>query len=279
MSLDNREGLRSALETDGYVHLRGALPREAALAAREEVLTRLAEVGEIAEPATEGRFTGQSRRKEVAGGLGAFWKSVNDGPCLRAVTHGPALGALASAVLGAPSRGHDYMFLRVGVAGRGTSLHCDYPFFTRATERVITCWVALSDIELAQGPIYVVDGSHKFVDHVAGMRGFDLARNPQGRRATLAEDPIAFARARGARLLTSSFRAGDILLFGMFLIHGAFDNRAPERPVRLSCDVRYQPESEPFDPRYVGPDPGGTFGGGYAELNGAKPLTEEWHQR
>lgn len=57
------------------------------------------------------------------------------------------------------------------------------------------------------------------------------------------------------------------------------DNRAPIRPVRLSCDVRYQPQSEAFDPRYMGPDPGGTFGGGYGELNGAKPLTEDWHQR
>lgn len=243
------------------------------------MLTRLTGVGEIAEPATDGRYTGESWRKHVAGDLGAFWKSVNEGPRLRAVTHGPELAAIASAVLGEPARGHDYMFLRVGVAGRGTSLHCDYPFFTRATERVITCWLALSDIELAQGPIYVIEGSHKFADHVAGMRGFDLERERTGRRATLTDDPIGFARAHGTRLLTSLFRAGDVLLFGMFLIHGAFDNRAPDRPVRLSCDVRYQPEAAPFDPRYMGPDPGGTFGGGYGELNGAKPLNEAWHQR
>ena len=65
----------------------------------------------------------------------------------------------------------------------------------------------------------------------------------------------------------------------MFLIHGAFDNRAPEMPVRVSCDVRWQPVSEPFDPRYMAPDLSGTFGGGYGELNAAKPLTEDWHKR
>ena len=49
--------------------------------------------------------------------------------------------------------------------------------------------------------------------------------------------------------------------------------------MRLSCDVRYQPVAEPIDPRYFGPNPGGTTGAGYGELNGAKPLTQAWHVR
>ena len=49
--------------------------------------------------------------------------------------------------------------------------------------------------------------------------------------------------------------------------------------VRLSCDVRWQPASLPLDARYFGANPPGTTGAGYAELNGAKPLTQEWHVR
>jgi hypothetical protein len=113
-----------------------------------------------------------------------------------------------------------------------------------------------------------------------GNRG---GRNPDGaegkRRATLCDDIVQFAEAHGTRLLTTRFGAGDILLFSMYLIHGAFDNRAPEMPVRVSCDVRWQPVSEPLDPRYMAPDLSGTFGGGYGELNAAKPLTEGWHKR
>jgi len=29
----------------------------------------------------------------------------------------------------------------------------------------------------------------------------------------------------------------------------------------------------------MAPDLGGTFGGGYGELNAAKPLAEDWHKR
>ena len=35
----------------------------------------------------------------------------------------------------------------------------------------------------------------------------------------------------------------------------------------------------PLDDRYFGPDPKGTTGIGYAELNSAKPLTVPWHMR
>jgi hypothetical protein len=49
--------------------------------------------------------------------------------------------------------------------------------------------------------------------------------------------------------------------------------------VRISCDLRWQPAALPIDERYFGPDPTGTTGAGYAELNGAKPLDQPWHVR
>jgi len=118
---------------------------------------------------------------------------------------------------------------------------------------VLTCWLGLSDLSFEQGSLYVVESSHRRADHVAAMRGFDLERVAGERRATLCDDIIQFAEARGTRLLTTRFGAGDILLFSMYLIHGTFDNQAPDKPVRLSCDVRWQPASQPFDPRYMAP--------------------------
>ena len=144
---------------------------------------------------------------------------------------------------------------------------------------MLTCWLCLSDLEFKQGALYVVEGSHRWQQHIDAMRGFDLERANGARQATLSDDIAAFAQAHDTRLLTAKINAGDIMLFGMNLIHGAFDHRAPDMPVRVSCDVRWQPESEPFDPRYMAPGLGGTFGGGYGELNAAKPLTEDWHKR
>jgi hypothetical protein len=266
------------LAADGYLLLRRALDPDAVLTARAEVLERLVAVDEIRPPAVEGLPTGRSRRAERVGDLGAFWKSVSEGPALRAVTHGAALRALLARVAGEPVRAHDYLFLRVAPVGRATGLHFDYPFFARTTERVCTAWIPLGDVPVEEGPLAVVEGSHRFADLHRDVRGFDVVYDTS-RKAQLATDFAAFAARRGCRLLTTDFRAGDVCLFGMFTLHGSLDNRSAVGRVRVSCDVRYQPAADPVDPRYVGPDPGGTTGAGYGELNGAKPLTEPWHVR
>ena len=90
---------------------------------------------------------------------------------------------------------------------------------------------------------------------------------------------VSFANKRNAKLLTTNFKPGDVLIFGMHTLHGAFENHATDDRIRLTCDIRYQPISEPRDPRYFGVSPGGTTGAGYGELNGARPLTEDWHVR
>jgi hypothetical protein len=270
--------LARRLASDGYVFLRGALDVGDVQAARIEVLERLVQVGEIHPPAVEGIATGASRRAETAGDLGAFWKSVSEGPALRRVTHGARLGAVLGRIAQVPVRAHDYLFLRAAPVGRTTGLHFDYPFFARATERVYTAWVPLGDVPATDGPLVLVEGSHRFTDLHEGVRGFDVVYDTS-RKAQLASDFAEFAASRDCRLLTADFRAGDVCVFGMLTLHGSLDNHSAIGRVRLSCDVRYQPAAEPIDPRYFGPSPGGTTGAGYGELNGAKPLTQAWHVR
>ena len=270
--------LKAQFDADGYLFLRGLHDPDRVLAARAEVFGRLEAIGEIAPPAAEGIATGESHRTEAVADLGAFWRSVSEGPRLRAVTHGARIREIVGTVRGERVRPHDYIFLRPAPVGRSTGPHCDYPFFTRATEQVVTVWTALGPVPIGDGPLVVVEGSHRFADLVEATRGFDVARD-SGRTATRAENHVAFARSRGARLLSADFGPGDIVIFGMFTWHGALDNHSACGRVRLSSDVRFQPVGAAEDPRYFGPDPGGTTGAGYGELNGAKPLTEPWHTR
>ena len=71
----------------------------------------------------------------------------------------------------------------------------------------------------------------------------------------------------------------NVVVFTMLTLHGTLDNVSERGRVRLTCDVRFQPECEGRDPRYFGSDPSGTTGAGWGELNGAKPLDEPWHIR
>lgn len=272
------ELLRSRLQEDGYLFLKGVLPATAVHAARREVFQRLLQVGEIAEPAAAGIATGGSRRAEIEPDLGGFWKSVSETTTLRSVSHGSAIGAILSLLFGEPARPQDYMFLRAAAPGRATGLHFDYPFFTRAHDQVATVWLPIGDVPVSDGPLVVVEGSNQFRDLIDPMIGFDISTD-KTRKADLGIDAITFAEQRRTRLLTRNFEAGDIALFGMYTAHGSLDNHSSIGRVRLSCDVRWQPATLPVDDRYFGSNPPGTTGAGYGELVGAKPMTQEWHVR
>lgn len=270
--------LGQRLLEDGYLFLRGFVPTSETIAARQEVFSRLVEVGEVKPPGIAGIATGTSRRREVAGDLGAFWQSVSEGPALRRASHGPEMHKLMALVLGEAPRPHDYMFLRPGVVGRSTRLHYDFPFFARGSDRVFTVWLALGEVPVEEGPLMVVEGSHRYSDLIVGAKAIDY-NSTSSPTVQIMGDTVEFVERRGTRLLTADFAAGDLVIFSMFCMHGTLDNCSPLGRVRLSCDVRWQPAADPLDERYFGSHPRGTTGTGYAELNGAKPLTEPWHTR
>ena len=270
--------LRDAMSEDRYVFLRGVIAPSSIAMARHEVFCRLADAGEIAEPAVDGIFTGKSQRTERCADLGHFWQSVSEGPALRRVTHGHEIQYVLDTLFGEPARGYDFIFLRPGVPGRFTFLHYDLPFFSRGTRNVVTVWTAIGDIPTTEGPLFVLENSHRFTDLIESIQQIDYS-SKESPQVQMMGDAIEFARSRGSRLLTTNFAPGDVILFGMTTMHGSFDNCSTIGRTRLSVDVRWQPASEPIDERYFGPDPAGTTGAGYGELNGAKPLTESWHTR
>ncbi|HIA19554.1 MAG TPA: hypothetical protein EYN70_09095 [Planctomycetaceae bacterium] len=270
--------LRSHLSSDGYLFLRGVLNADDVSAARREVFGRLSEVGEIQSPVGDGIYTGESQRHDRCADLGDFWQSVSEGPALRRVSHGDRMREVMSTILDEPAHPHDYLFLRPAIPGRSTHLHYDHPFFARGSDRIYTAWTPLGDISLEDGPLVAVEGSSQFEDLITKAQDVDYKSNDTP-LVQLMEDPTLLAQQRNTRLLTAEFRAGDLIIFSMKLLHGSLDNRSELGRTRLSCDVRWQPLADPIDPRYCGPDPAGTTGAGYGELNGAKPLNEPWHQR
>ena len=276
--IDDGRALQQRLQDDGYIYLRGFFDRADIMAARRDIFTRLAAVGEILEPAVNGIFSGVSKRRERVDDLGAFWRSISETWTLRRLSHGQQLHGLMDQLLDGTARVQDFIFLRPAGPGRSTHIHCDAPFFTRTTAHVATVWIALGDVPLRMGPLFIIEGSHRYQDIIDYYRGFDVALDTS-RRAARSETPLEFASERGTCLLSNDFSAGDIVIFNMFLLHGALDNVSQNNEVRLSCDVRYQLASAPLDPRYFGPDPTGTTGAGYGELVGAKAMTEDWHIR
>ena len=245
---------------------------------RRAVFGHLATAGEVQGDPEKGIYTGSSQRRQRIDDLGQFWREISEDWTLRRVSHSRALHEFCDILLGEPSIAHDFIFLRVSNYGRKTLVHNDHGFFTRSTDNVITAWIAFGNIPLQMGPLFILENSHNHPRVQESIRNFDVARDT-GRKASWSETPLEAARQLSCRVLTRHMRPGDLVVFSMKILHGSLDNVDPNQHIRLTCDVRYQPRSESRDPRYFGPDPGGTTGQGYGELVGAIPLDEAWHIR
>jgi len=272
------EQLRNSLNNDGYLLLREVIDKNSITKARNDVFEKLNNVDELTDPFYEGISSGRSRRDELHKDRGDFWENVSNTKSLRKITNGNILQGVFSRIFGISSIGFDFIFLRAVSGGKFTHMHCDAGFFTRKTQKVLTCWLVFTDITIDKGPLFIIEGSHKFSDIKTKYNGFDVDIHKH-MKATIDTDPITFAKQRNSKILTTQFRPGDALIFGMYTVHGTFENYANDKKIRLTCDIRFQPNNEIKDPRYFGPNPTGTTGAGYGELNSARPLNEDWHVR
>ncbi|MBX2885345.1 MAG: phytanoyl-CoA dioxygenase family protein [Granulosicoccus sp.] len=268
--------LGEQLKRDGYLFLRNLHDRNSVEAARSEVLMRLGEVGEVGEPIHHGIATNSSRRREIypdTAELAAFWQSVSDGEALRAVINGPHIIAAMNRLFDEPATHFSFAWLRAMTAGRASPMHVDHPYMNRGSQRLVTCWSPLGKIALSDGPLYILKGSHQWADIREQFEGHDVDRDSK-RPGHLEENPMDLVYRKNSKFLTAEFKPGDCLVFGMFTVHGSFDNNTQTGQIRLSCDTRFQPVADAMDERFSGPNPPAHGGLGYGCLSASLPLTE-----
>lgn len=267
--LGHSDRLRARLTEEGHLLLRGAIPRETVLSARRAVLERMREEGVldpkhplmdgVARPGTSFGF-----RPDL----------VRDLAEIRDVVFGPALMQVFETIFAEDVRHYDFIWFRCKSPGPQTATppHCDIVYMGRGTPRVLTAWTPIGDVPWELGGLMLMEGSHKREDTLHDYWAMDVDTYCDssedadayrtGRKQGWSADKNGGSfdvDARGlrermrTRWLSSTFEAGDVLVFNMFTLHGSLDNRTDR--FRLSTDTRYQPASEPADERWIGPDP------------------------
>lgn len=261
---DDVASLRRRLAEDGYLFVPGLLPQAEVVSARNDVLARLEREGHL-EPGTprdEARARPGSREYLFRPDL------TRENRALQQLLYRPEgdMMRFFGGLLGGPVRHYDYTWLRCVGPGKGTPPHCDVVYMGRGTKNVLTAWTPLGDADLDLGGLMVLEGSHtnerlrsgygsRDVDTYCEDDPNDPARTANGRNGWLSEDPVRLRRGFDTRWLTAEFRAGDLLIFNLYLVHGSLDNRTDR--FRLSADSRYQLAAEPIDDRWIGADPPG----------------------
>jgi len=260
--------LRQRMSEDGYLLLRGLIDRDKVLRARTTVLQYMAE-REAMEPGSrplEGVMGDQGRSVPLMGR-----KPITHHPDVRAALEASELFAFYDSYFGKPARPFDYKWLRAVGHEQFTGAHFDVVYMGRGSMNLHTCWIPLGDIPVEMGTLAVCVGSHR-LDSFARIRQtygrMDVDRDRIDGWFT--RNPLEVTEKFGGQWCTTSFRAGDVITFGMYTMHASTTN-ATDR-WRLSCDVRFQPTADPTDERWVGDQPGGH--GKAADGKPTKPMTE-----
>ena len=246
--LDNREALEARLEEDGYLLIRGLHRPEKVKAARQMLLEKLAENGQLdtAHPIDEA-IPAEGKRGMFMGGH----KAVTHHLAFLDLVESDEIMGFFERLFDEPVRTYDYKWLRVVGPGSFSGAHYDVPYMGRGTKRVYTCWTPIGDVPCAMAPLAILVGSHRFEVVKQTYGEMDVDRDHV--TGSFSNDPIELVDRYGGQWQTSEFKMGDVLIFGMFTMHGSLDNTSPR--FRLSTDTRYQRAREPIDERWIGENP------------------------
>ncbi|KAH8147212.1 uncharacterized protein LAJ45_08690 [Morchella importuna] len=278
--------MRHRFTTDGYLWIKGLLPRADVLTMREKYFTFLSPTGLLKPntPAVDGIFDA-AKTPDMFPGIGAATvKNTYPNPLAKEFVE-RALQAhtepwyaddfcqhpkLREFVAGMSGWGEHTVVLRRTLLRNnipGTTaigVHYDQIFLRHGEPTAITAWVPIGDIRVKGGGLIYLEGSHELGRELeatfkreadeAGMseeeRKYAFNRNMMD-SGLLTDGAKGFARACGKRWLVADYEAGDVVFHNPFMIHAGTVNEDPDNIIRLATDLRYADSSRPWDSRWM----------------------------
>lgn len=263
--VEDAPALRERMQEDGYLYLPNYLDRAEVLAARAVMLERLAAEGFLdpTYPVYEAVAHAEARtsfKPDLA----------QDNAPLMQLLYAGRMMRFYERLLGGAVRHFDFTWIRAVGPGASTAPHCDIVYMGRGTSNLYTSWTPLGDVDLEMGGLMVLEKSHRIERLKSGYGRKDVdafCSNKRGagftemggggnirRGGALSLTPATLRERLGGRWLTAPhYRAGDLLVFSVYLVHASLDNHSNR--IRLSSDTRYQLASEPADERWIGANP------------------------
>ncbi|KAI9731685.1 MAG: hypothetical protein M1834_004474 [Cirrosporium novae-zelandiae] len=279
--------LRRRLQQDGYLFVKGLLPRDAVLKARQEYFKFISPTG-VLKPGTEpvdGIFD-SAKDKGKFPGIGAGAVGMNGHPgehaatfvdlALKAHTQDwyaedfckhPALSNFIAKLTGwgLNTLGIQRTLLRNNVPGtKAIGVHYDQIFLRHGEPTSVTAWVPIGDVRINGGGLIYLENGHNLGQEIedaftAKAKACGLteeeAKNGfnQNMMSTgfLADGPAGFGIQHNRRWLASTYEAGDVVLHSPFAIHASTLNHDQNNIIRLATDLRFVDSSRPWDTRWA----------------------------
>jgi hypothetical protein len=145
--------------------------------------------------------------------------------------------------------------LRYNLPGekQSTAVHIDRTFLRDASPNLVSAWIPLGPATVEMGSLMYLENSHKDgvdMENEWAKVNSSLPPNEQinpynvnmGEGGAIGKDAFSIAEKYDSRWLVADYEPGDVVLHTPYLIHSACQNQDPEKRIRLSTDLRYQPK-------------------------------------
>lgn len=253
--LDDGDTLRARLAEDGYLFLRGLLPRQSILDVRARLMAK-AMAGGWLHPGQDGVANPAAACKDPESAYMEVFRGIWSDEALHRLRIDPRVMALFDRIFGEPALAHP-MFVQRNIFPQSddfdftTGIHQDRVHIGGASSYAL--WMPLGDCPREMGALAVAAGSHH-----AGILATRVGSGAGGMDIAV---PIP------GTWVTGDFAAGDALIFQDVTVHKALPNRT--RSLRMSFDARFQKLREPVADTNLVPYSGcGTWQDVYAGWSG-----------
>ena len=246
--LADMPALRERMRRDGYLFLRGLIDRDTVLQARKTILQHMDE-HQVLSPDTpflDGVMPAGGRSLRMMGR-----KGIVSHPDIVALLENQSLYNFFQTYFEEPAISFNYKWLRAVGNEEYTGAHMDTVYMGQGSSRLHTVWIPIGDIDVEQGTLAMCTGSNQ-------LESFAKIRSTYGKmdvdrdkiEGWFSHNPMEIVENVGGQWATNNFKAGDVLIFGMHTMHASTTNMTNR--YRLSCDIRFQPETDVADARWVG---------------------------
>jgi len=247
--------LYDRLQQDGYLLVRGLIPRQTVLSARRFICQKLSDADLLCDG--EDIMVAQARDPSISPGL-LSRQDIAHSPNVLEVLENASLVSffqhLFSVMEGkddpVPVWTSPFKWLRAVPKGFFTGFHVDRVYMGRGSDSLTTAWIPLGDITVEDGALVVCRGSHcsKQLEKLRHEYGRGTAGQDGTSSGWVADRPEILERKYGVLpWTTTNFQAGDVCVINLDVLHVSSTNVTSR--YRLSCDTRWQPFHHPRDPR------------------------------
>ena len=143
-----------------------------------------------------------------------------------------------------------------------TPAHYDLIYLRGGTSNIVTTWIPIGDISIAEGGLVYLKNSHAVGEEMEKEFGIKNAQlspeeriNAYNKNMTeggwVSKNLPEMADRFDTQWLAADYEAGDVVLHSPFMIHASTNNASLRGRLRLSTDIRFQNVDDEIDARWT----------------------------